>query len=377
MKKPIDFRFLTVLLAGLCVGASLWHGAAATVVGTLQDISLQALNTKLTFAPSTNVLLTTSGLSAGPPRTIETANGQFALPLEAGDYTVSLPLVPWRKPFLISVFATNGTVNITNLLTSPKTYTYTNNLNWIPAGTNLYFTAGHIGIGLSNPAARLEVRFDSASDSARHLLLSATNNDSAVGLAFQSPNSAANWQLGVSADIFKIGKEGAGSLLTLDSVGLLRVPSFATAAGTVALNADGSATFANGLSQIGNDGTASFGEGHVLIEANPLLRLRNNSTDPIPTQLLVESIDDGAVGVQFQSTQSTNNWNLYLASDNFRIGKTGLADYVVINPAGQLDVPQGYAVGGAIGITTNLAVLLPGPKTNVLVFTKGILTQIQ
>jgi hypothetical protein len=105
------------------------HARGATVTGVLQDISIQALNTKLTFSPTTNVLLTSTGLNAGPPRTIETTNGQFSIVLEAGDYTVRLPLVPWRRPFLISVFNTNGAVNITNLLAPPYTYTYTNDLS--------------------------------------------------------------------------------------------------------------------------------------------------------------------------------------------------------------------------------------------------------
>ena len=178
---------------------------SATVTGTLQDISIQALNTKLMFAPTNVVLLTPTGLNAGPPRTIETANGQFSIVLEAGDYTVSLPLVPWRRPFCISVFPTNGTVNITNLLCAPATYTYTNNLNytvkavgydstpdfldaklnvagslakvlvtnagaisitlsnaeantfWTANGDDIYYNAGKVGIGVSNPSASLEV----------------------------------------------------------------------------------------------------------------------------------------------------------------------------------------------------------------------------
>ncbi len=102
---------------------------AATVTGTLTDISLQPLTTKITFAPTNDVLLTAAGLSAGPPKTIDATNGQFSVVLDAGDYTVSLPLVPWRLPFRISVMPTSGTINITNLLAAPKTYTYTNDLN--------------------------------------------------------------------------------------------------------------------------------------------------------------------------------------------------------------------------------------------------------
>jgi hypothetical protein len=148
MKLFLDHRLNILwiaLLLTICVFAPV---RAATVTGTLQDISLQALNTKLTFAPTNEVLLTGAGLNAGPPRTIETVSGQFSIVLEAGDYTVTLPFVPWRKPFAIAVPNTNGTINITNLLSPPHAYTYTNNLNYtvksIAADTGPAFLDGKI-----------------------------------------------------------------------------------------------------------------------------------------------------------------------------------------------------------------------------------------
>ena len=90
------------------------------------DISIQDLNTKLTFSPTNEVLINSSGLSAGPPRVIDTTAGVFSVVLDPGDYTVSLPLIPWRHPFCISVFDTGSPVNITNLLCNPRTYIYTN-----------------------------------------------------------------------------------------------------------------------------------------------------------------------------------------------------------------------------------------------------------
>src|SRR5262249_15648371 len=111
------------------------YSGAATVTGMLQDISLQALNTRITFAPPNDVLLTATGLNAWPPLTISTTNGQFSTVLESGDYPVSLPLVPWRLPFTISVFETNGVVNLTNLLAPPHTYTYTNNRSYAVKAT--------------------------------------------------------------------------------------------------------------------------------------------------------------------------------------------------------------------------------------------------
>src|SRR5262245_56527007 len=51
----------------------IFSAGATTVTGTLRDISVQALDTKITFAPTNLVLVTGTGLSAGPPKTIDTA----------------------------------------------------------------------------------------------------------------------------------------------------------------------------------------------------------------------------------------------------------------------------------------------------------------
>jgi len=369
--KPSLLSPLFLLLAAL-------HSPAATVIGTLNDISIQALNTKVTFAPTNDVLLTGTGLSAGPPRTINTTNGEFALVLEAGDYTVSLPLIPWRRPFAISVFATNGTVNITNLLAPPHTYTYTNTfLTWLRMGDDISFSAGKVGIGLNNPTAPLEVKFDSGGGTPKQLLLGSGDAATAVGLEFKSPNSAANWQVAVFSDVFKIGKYGLGDYLTIGSGGALSAISLVLLSGNTTLNQDGSASFANGAAHIGNDGSASFVAGQVAISDSPLLRLQNNSTGTEPEQFLIESTGSGAVGMQFKSAASTNNWQAFLAGDSFKIGKVAFADFLILNPAGRLNAPFGYAVGASIGLTTNMLVLTPGPKTNTLVFTKGILTNVQ
>jgi hypothetical protein len=94
---------------------------AATVIGNLKDISQQSLDTRISFAPTNEVMVTGGGLSVGPPRIIDSTNGAFSIVLDAGDYTVSVPLLGWRKPFVISVANTNGTINITNL---PITYPF-------------------------------------------------------------------------------------------------------------------------------------------------------------------------------------------------------------------------------------------------------------
>jgi hypothetical protein len=122
--RPIPLLLLILITHHAALVTSL----ATTVTGSLTDISLNALDTTLLFSPTNDVLLTTSGLDAGPPQIIQSVSGQFSISLDAGDYTVTLPLIAWRKPFVISVFNTNQPMNITNLLAAPRTYTYTNNL---------------------------------------------------------------------------------------------------------------------------------------------------------------------------------------------------------------------------------------------------------
>jgi hypothetical protein len=99
---------------------------AATVTGNLLDLSLSPLNTKLLFSPTNTVLINSSGLSAGPPKIATTTAGAFSIVLDAGDYTVLLPLVPTRNPFRIAVPDSTASINITNLMNPPATYIYTN-----------------------------------------------------------------------------------------------------------------------------------------------------------------------------------------------------------------------------------------------------------
>src|SRR6266700_7765762 len=113
--------------AFLCVSAL--NSPSATVTGNLTDISLQAFNTKMIFTPTNEVQIGGAGLSAGPPKILDTTSSAFSITLEKGDYTVSLPMVPSRRPFLISVFSTNGAINITNII-STLPLVSTNNPNY-------------------------------------------------------------------------------------------------------------------------------------------------------------------------------------------------------------------------------------------------------
>ena len=108
----------TFLPALFCFAFLTASSPAATITGNLLDITGAPLTTQITFSPTNLVLTSAGGLSAGPPRTITATNGTFSIALDPGDYTVCLPLVPWRKCFGISVPASVGTYNITNLLTT-------------------------------------------------------------------------------------------------------------------------------------------------------------------------------------------------------------------------------------------------------------------
>jgi hypothetical protein len=104
----LNFCFL---LSALC-----FSSPAATITGNLTDISMSPFDTKLIFTPTNEVLVSSSGLSAGPPKILDTSSGSFSILLDTGYYTVSLPAIPWRRPFLITVPETTATLNITNLI---------------------------------------------------------------------------------------------------------------------------------------------------------------------------------------------------------------------------------------------------------------------
>src|SRR5437867_4303406 len=61
--KPRNTEHATRLLALLLLSTLNYHlSTAATVTGTLNDISIQALDTKLIFTPTNDVLVTPTGL---------------------------------------------------------------------------------------------------------------------------------------------------------------------------------------------------------------------------------------------------------------------------------------------------------------------------
>lgn len=124
----LGYRALSVLLAILLLT---WGLSAATIKGTLLEIYGTPLSqTKVTFWPTNLVIVRGTGLSAGPPKTITTdTNGAFSLSLDAGPYTVCLPLVPTRKCFTIVVpEAGTNTLYITNLIVSGQIFWESNGI---------------------------------------------------------------------------------------------------------------------------------------------------------------------------------------------------------------------------------------------------------
>ncbi len=188
------FTFYALLLLGLwTLDSGLRTANAATVTGNLTDISLAPLDTKLIFTPTNQVLVTGGGLSAGPPKIIDTTAGAFSLALEAGDYTVSLPLIPQRRPFVISVMNTSATINITNLLAAPQTYTYTNNLNYTLKATDTDSGPDFLGAKLDAGAALVKTT-NTTSGVSTILLGVATNAELRVlSLSADGPLNYYDW----------------------------------------------------------------------------------------------------------------------------------------------------------------------------------------
>jgi hypothetical protein len=124
--KAVAAIGLAVFLGGQSASATI------TVTGLVSQITSTALDTKITFTPSQDILLLTNGLSVGPAKTISTTNGGFSLLLNPGTYLVRLPLIGGRNAFTIGVPHGNGPENITNLIAAP--WTYEQFVNTIPSG---------------------------------------------------------------------------------------------------------------------------------------------------------------------------------------------------------------------------------------------------
>jgi len=133
--------------SALCIPHSAL-GAWVTATNT-HNIIGHVLTTKITFTPTNDVLIANGGLSAGPAITTNIVNGCFTNWLDGGNYTVTFPLLPFRRPFLIAVPGDTNSYDITSLMNPPVTYTYTNRLVGIASqvrpGTNVTFTTNNAG----------------------------------------------------------------------------------------------------------------------------------------------------------------------------------------------------------------------------------------
>ena len=243
-----------------------YAAGATTVFGNLNDITDQGLNTKLMFAPTNEVMVAPSGLNAGPPKIITTLNGAFSLPLEPGDYTVSLPLITWRHPFQISVFDSASPVNITNLLTAPRTYIYTNPfvppLHVNTARVTALSTSGETSlltspatIGAGSLAAGRTITIEAYGSyvdpgaNAPSVTFKLKLGSTALYSDTQ-PAATANWHLHALITIRTVGTTGsaAASVIIRDDAGLTpfsQSTTVFTLNTTVSLNVDLTGTIAN------------------------------------------------------------------------------------------------------------------------------------
>jgi hypothetical protein len=211
---------------------NLQRATAATIIGNLQDISQQSLDTRISFAPTNQVLVTGGGLSVGPPRIIDSVNGAFSIVLDTGDYTVSLPLLGWRKPFIISVLNTNGTVNITNL---PITYPF-------PDHNPLHVNAVAVSAWSTNVATSLidgTMSFPAGSLRPRNVI-AVEAFGSFVDPGVNGPTVTFTLRLGGATIVTRTEPIGAGAwhlsaLLTVRSAGVLGI-----VAGAMAIEQDSS-----------------------------------------------------------------------------------------------------------------------------------------
>jgi hypothetical protein len=194
------------------------------------DIGLHPFNTKIVFTPTNEVQVSSAGLSVGPPKVLDTTSGAFSIVLDAGDYAVSLPLISLRRPFMISVPDTNGTLDITNIMSSLPSYP-TNNPDF-----TVRTTAWDNAPGILNTKIR----------TAGSLIKTLSTNAGSVSLVLS--NSAA-WAL--DNESVHIGLDGVCAF------GLLGLPFHINASGNFdrlsigdegehLFNGDGSFSLANG-----------------------------------------------------------------------------------------------------------------------------------
>jgi hypothetical protein len=217
-----------LLLTLWTLDLGLWTSHAATIIGNLTDISLQPLDTRISFAPTNQVLVSSGGLNAGPPRILQTINGAFSIVLDAGDYTVSLPLLGWRKPFIISVMDTNGTVNITNLPMShpfPDTHSLHANAAAVTAwSTNtttslldspMKFSANTLHSG---QAIRIEAFGSFADPGANGPVVTFTLRLGGATIATQTQSvQSANWHLNALVTVRSAGVVAGAFAITQDN----------------------------------------------------------------------------------------------------------------------------------------------------------------
>jgi hypothetical protein len=131
----------------LCLLVLNFQTYAATVTWSPVEITGAALSCRMYFVPTNIALNSGNNLNLGQPKNI--AAGTTNTTLLAGDYTVSSPDAPFRRPFLIAVPDDANTYSINALRNPPVTYTYTNRLSisgLVLSGTGTTFVTNNAGL---------------------------------------------------------------------------------------------------------------------------------------------------------------------------------------------------------------------------------------
>ena len=136
------------LLAALLLGAS--HAHAATVQGTLVDVTRRPLSPKITFLPQSTPLADGSSTVLDVPRTTQAdTNGFFSLELYGGRYNVEFG--PYSK--IVRILVPPNDTNtyafntVAQFATNVGTFSWTNAFQvGVAAGTNITITTNNAGL---------------------------------------------------------------------------------------------------------------------------------------------------------------------------------------------------------------------------------------
>jgi len=274
------------------------HGAWITSTNT-HSILGSVVNTKISFTPTNDVLIVNGGLSVGYTITTNVVNGGFTNWLDAGDYTVTFPLLPGRKSFAIAVPTGSGSYDITALMNPPRTYVWTNQLGisrQVIPGSGVTFVTNNPG----QVTEQIEINVSSALSS----FTNGTANDTT--------------QTNMTLVDSSFSGDGIG-LTNIPSAGIVGLSAGATNAGAYVSSATGSAT-------------------NLSVNGNTTLRGILILGDAENSWYLDEGGDVSFSSVTIQSVSIANN--------NITTTGTNSSAYFIGNGAGITNLQSESLVGG-------------------------------